>query len=289
MKTLDVRAMDEKQNDTRSYYLADADSAVERQRLALQDAMLTDICTPLLAPHLSTVPSNVLDIACGPGIWAMRVAKAYPQTQVNAIDLNQSMVDYAHLAARGEGISNIAFQQADYTQLDRTFPSHHFDFVHVRQILWHLGPTRDALVRQWAALVKPGGMMRLTDWEASTTNSPNFSKLGDYLNQALYAHKRSDTEYRVGIVYHLVPLLRQAGFSQTREQAHYVNFSAGTPYHDMYIQDITQGAVALEKFIASSGVVDSATYRACLRESIKEIDSPDFLGGHFFLSAWGTK
>ncbi|MEO7020572.1 MAG: methyltransferase domain-containing protein [Ktedonobacteraceae bacterium] len=277
------------QSGTRRHYLADTESAAELQRLVLQDAMLTDICTPLLAPRLSTVPLSILDIACGPGIWAMRVAKAYPQSHITGTDISPCVIDYARLTAGGDGISNVTFTQADFYHLDQTFHQEQFDFVHVRQVLWHLGLGKEELIRQWATLLKPGGIMRLTDWEASITNSPSFNLLTHYLKQALHAYKRSDSEYCVGIVYQLFPLLRQASFSQIVEQPHYVNFSAGTDFHDVYIQDITQGAIALEKFIVGSGKVDCDTYRACLRESIKEIDSPDFLGGHFFLSVWGVK
>jgi ubiquinone/menaquinone biosynthesis C-methylase UbiE len=269
----------------------DRASAAELRRLVLQDAMFTDIFTPLIPPPLETAatPIRILDIACGPGIWATRVAKAYPHTDIVGIDNNQSMLDYARLHARGEGVSNVAFEWADYYHLDQTFSQAQFDFVHARQILWYLGPKGKELVQQWSALVKPGGMMRLTDWEASITSSPSFNQLTQYLIEALHAHGLSDSKYRIGIVYKLVPYLRAAGFSQIVETSHYVNFSAGTSFHNMYVQDITQGAVTLQPFIVGSKVVTAETYSECMRQAIREIDHPDFLGGHFFLSAWGVK
>ena len=131
--------------------------------------------------------------------------------------------------------------------------------------------------------------MRLTDWEASTTNSASFNQLTEYLMEALYKYGLSDSKHRIGMVYKLVPFLREAGFSQLVEHSHYVNFSAGTCYHNMYVQDITQGAVTLQPFIVKSGVVSAETYQECMRQAIKEIDHPNFLGGHFFLSGWGVK
>ncbi len=253
--------------------------------------MFTEIFSPLLPPplHTTATPLSILDIGSGPGIWATRVAKAYPHSQVTCVDNNQCMLDYAHLHARGEGLSNIRFACADYRHLHQVFSSAQFDFVHARQILWTIGPQGKELVQQWSTLVKPGGMMRLADWEASTTNSAGFNQLTAYLMEALHAYGLSDSKYRIGIVYKLVPFLREAGFSHIAEQAHYVNFSAGTRYHNMYVQDITQGAVTLHPFIVKSGVVSAETYQKCMRQSIQEIDHPDFLGGHFFLSGWGVK
>lgn len=269
----------------------DTASAAELQRLVLQDAMFTEIFTPLLPPPLeaATAPIRILDIASGPGIWATRVAKAYPQTDIIGIDNDQSMLDYARLHARGEGVSNVTFEQADYRHLEQTFSQAQFDFVHSRHLLWYLGHGGKELVQQWSKLIKVGGMMRLTEWEASTTNSPCFNLLTQYLLEALYAHGRSDSKHRVGMVYKLAPYLRAAGFSQVVEVPHYVNFSAGTRYHDMYVRDITQGSATLQPFIVGSKVVTAEMYSECMRQAIREIDHPDFLGGHFFLSAWGVK
>jgi ubiquinone/menaquinone biosynthesis C-methylase UbiE len=266
-------------------------SAAELRRLVLQDAMFTEIFHPLIPPFLetATAPIRILDIACGPGVWATRVAKANPHIDVIAIDNDQSMLDYARLHAKGEGVSNVTFAWADYHHLDQTFSQAQFDFVQARQVLWYLGPKGEKLVQQWNTLLKPGGMMRLSDWEASTTNSPSFNLLTEYLMGALNAYGLSDSKYRIGIVYKLVPYLRSAGFSQLGKSAHYVNFSAGTRFHNMYVQDITQGAVTLLPFIVGSGIVTAETYRECMRQSIQEIDRPDFLGGHFFLSAFGVK
>jgi ubiquinone/menaquinone biosynthesis C-methylase UbiE len=269
----------------------DTASAAELQRLVLQDAMFTEIFTPLLPPPLAAAaaPLRILDIASGPGIWATRVAKAYPQTVITCVDHDPSMLDYARLHARGEGVSNVVFEKADYRRLDETFSHAQFDFVHARHLLWYLGHEGRELVHQWSKLVKTGGMMRLTEWEASTTSSPSFNLLTQYLLEALYAHERSDNAYRVGMVYKLAPYLRAAGFSQVVETPHYVNFSAGTRYHDMYVRDITQGSATLQPFIVGSKVVTAEAYSACMRQAIREIDRPDFLGGHFFLSAWGVK
>lgn len=274
---------------TFSYPLAPPEGAAEMQWFALQDTMLTAVCLPLLTPEVFNSPTHILDLACGSGIWAMQVAKTYPQMQVTGIDNSLSVIEYVQMVAKAEDIANVSFQLADYRHLDQVFPPAQFDLVNARLTLWSQGAARNALVQHWGSMVKPGGILRLTDWEVSTTNSPSFNLLTQYLTQALYTRKRSDSPYRIGIVYHLAPLLRQAGFSQLITIPHYVDFNAGAPFHASYIQDIVQGAMVMEPFIVGSGVVEQETYRACLRQTIKEIDHPAFLGGHFFLSIWGVK
>ncbi len=74
---------------------------------------------------------NVLDIACGPGGWALDVALAHPEVEVIGIDISETMVRYARAFARVQGLDNARFSTMDVLQpLD--FPDGAFDLVNAR-------------------------------------------------------------------------------------------------------------------------------------------------------------
>src|ERR1017187_7148195 len=109
---------------TKSTYVLDASDPAEIIRLVYQDHLLTQHLGGLFPeqPDLSHV-HDMLDIACGPGSWALQVAKAYPHIEVIGIDLNTQMILYARAHALIEGLPNAHFRLMDALKpLD--FPDH---------------------------------------------------------------------------------------------------------------------------------------------------------------------
>jgi SAM-dependent methyltransferase len=70
----------------------------------------------------------LLDIACGPGGWALEMALAYPSIQVTGIDISPGMIDYANAQAHASGLDNVKFQVATITD-PLTFPDDTFDLI----------------------------------------------------------------------------------------------------------------------------------------------------------------
>jgi SAM-dependent methyltransferase len=61
-------------------------------------------------------PANVADVACGTGRSAIAIARAYPRTRVEGIDLDPHSIDVAraNLAAEGDGLSDrVSFDVRD--------------------------------------------------------------------------------------------------------------------------------------------------------------------------------
>jgi ubiquinone/menaquinone biosynthesis C-methylase UbiE len=59
----------------------------------------------------------VLDLACGPGIYARPFARAVPRGQVIGLDLSVPMLRYAADRAREEGLTNLRLLRGDATRL----------------------------------------------------------------------------------------------------------------------------------------------------------------------------
>src|SRR5690242_15800494 len=108
-------ALDSTRSETT--YLNDPESAAEMARLLEQGRLLT-ACMGGVFPeqrgNLSGI-HDVLDVACGPGGWALEVASAYPQMQVTGFDISRAMIEYATLQASLQHLENARFEVLDAT------------------------------------------------------------------------------------------------------------------------------------------------------------------------------
>jgi ubiquinone/menaquinone biosynthesis C-methylase UbiE len=164
---------------------------------------------------------NILDLACGPGGWVLDVAFDLRQVEVAGVDISRSMVDFANMQARTQGLTNASCGVADITQpldfLDETF-----DLVNAR----FLGGVLKGRY-QWQhvatearRLLRPGGMIRLVESDGLVvTTSPSLAHLQRSLNQSM--HERgygfsADGGMTLGITPVLPHLLYEAGFQQIR-------------------------------------------------------------------------
>src|SRR6266700_2752697 len=92
--------------DTR--YFIDAESAVETARLIKQHSLFTEHMGGVFPVHLDvTGVQRVLDLACGPGSWALDVAFRYPEMHVTGVDISETNARYAAARARSQGLANV--------------------------------------------------------------------------------------------------------------------------------------------------------------------------------------
>jgi SAM-dependent methyltransferase len=103
----------------------------------------------------------VLDVACGAGGPALRIAERSGCAIIGVDVHEQAIANAASLAVR-RGLSQRAtFRVADAAR-GLPFPDGGFGAVTCIDAINHL-PDRPAVVREWARLLKPGGRMLFTD------------------------------------------------------------------------------------------------------------------------------
>ncbi|GCE20642.1 hypothetical protein KDK_44420 [Dictyobacter kobayashii] len=116
----------------------------------------------------------MLDIACGPGGWALDLAFARPDMEVIGIDISQTMITYATASANSQDLRNISFDVMDTTQrLD--FPDHSFDLVNGRLLSSFL--RKDAwvgLFQECKRILRPGGVLRITETDNGGITAAGF-------------------------------------------------------------------------------------------------------------------
>src|SRR6266699_4163204 len=171
-----------------SSYISDSTSAAELSRLLYQDRLLTEQMGGLLAeqdPATLTRLNHVLDVACGPGGWALDMAFAHREVQITGIDISEPMVRYALTHASELGSTNVNFRVMDATR-PLAFDDESFDLVNARLVSSFM-PTRTwpDFLRECMRILRPGGTLRVTEFEAGMSNSPGHERMHSIAIQAM--------------------------------------------------------------------------------------------------------
>ena len=108
-----------------------------------------------LLRHIPNDCQNVLEVGCGTGAFARRLAER--ARHVVALDLSPEMIRVAR--SRSAEFSNLEFHVADARSWG--FPAAHFDYIATIATLHHL-PLREVILKLKETL-KPGGVLIVLD------------------------------------------------------------------------------------------------------------------------------
>ena len=112
--------------------------------------------TDLVAKRVT--PTRILDLGCGFGKSTQPFYSAFPQAQVEAVDLSGPCLQLAAHTARAAGAKNIRFRQRD--AVDTGFAPESFDLVTSTMLLHETPPAPlDSLIEEAARVLEPGGRM----------------------------------------------------------------------------------------------------------------------------------
>ena len=108
-----------------------------------------------------TKASNVLDVGCGSGRYALQVAETI-ECHVLGVDINEAGVRTAEQLAAASKISErVQFEVCDLAKPLR-FGSAQFDAIFSNDVLCHI-PGRPALLRELFRVLRPGGRFLFSD------------------------------------------------------------------------------------------------------------------------------
>ncbi len=145
----------------------------------------------------------VLDLACGTGIYARRLAVEASAGRVIGLDLSRPMLRRARDLLRSEGLENLELVQGDARMLP--FADARFDAVNCSGALHLLGSPSHALA-EMARVLGPGGRLTIATYRSRATRlSQRIAGLRErVLGLGAFRSDRLDGE------------LRGAGFEQVR-------------------------------------------------------------------------
>lgn len=273
-------------------YAIDAENAAEMARLMGQDRLLTKSMGGLLPADADpSMMNNILDIASGPGGWVLDMASAHPHIAVTGVDISHLMVAYAQSQAQVRGVDNAYFKIMNVLEpLD--FADNTFDLVNIRFISAFMQTTAwSTLVQECLRLLKPGGILHLTDFELPLSNSPAFEKLMGLAIRSFQMSKLSfSPEGRnVGITFMLGRFLRNAQFENIQHQAHVVEFSEGTENHMAMYQNWMIASKLVQPYLIKLGLGAQEELELLYQQMLTEMVADDFCAVWYFMSAWGRK
>jgi ubiquinone/menaquinone biosynthesis C-methylase UbiE len=202
---------------SKNTYVIDSENPTETARLVEQSKLFTQAMGGPFPDELDlSSVRRVLDLGCGPGQWAGDVAFLYPEWEVLGVDINATMVSYAHAVARSQGRPNISFETMDITQ-PFAFADASFELINARFIVgFQDRASWPVLLAECRRVLAPGGILLLNEAEKSISTSPALQRLEGWLTHALYQQGRtfSVDGQSIGIVHMFKRLLAQAGFVQ---------------------------------------------------------------------------
>lgn len=271
-------------------YFIDAESATEMARLIEQERFITDAMGGLFAERSDIARMHsILDLGCGPGQWARDVAFEYPEIKVTGIDISRTMIQYARAHAKVQGLDNVSYEVMDISEpLD--FPDNSFDLVNGRLIAF-LSPEKwTSLLKECMRIVRPGGLIRLTENEVVTTNPATDTAFSLFYRAMTRAGQSFSPTGRVlGITSRLGQLLKNAGSTDIGYRAHALDFSAGTTIHANFTEVATIFLTLMQPFLVATGVTTQEEHQDVLQQMQLEMYSDDFSAVMFLLTVWGKK
>jgi len=98
--------------------------------------------------------TRILELGCGPGVYACRLAKEFPQVRTTGIDLSRSLLHRARIRAAGLRLQNCKFSEGDAQALAED--SNSVDAVIVSR-LFLIVPNKEAVLSEVFRVLRPGG------------------------------------------------------------------------------------------------------------------------------------
>jgi ubiquinone/menaquinone biosynthesis C-methylase UbiE len=133
----------------------------------------SQVAAMLLADRLPLAadgPTQVLDVACGSGVYGFTVLERYPQARVTALDW-QNVLEHARKVAQQRGLADRVTWLAG-SAFEAPLPTAHFDAVIASHFYHHFPPAQNIeLSARFFRTLKPGGRLVIHDWVADDTRS----------------------------------------------------------------------------------------------------------------------
>jgi len=274
-------------------YVFDSESAEEMARLTNLDRVLTrQMGGPCVGISDPSLYHFVLDLACGPGGWALDMAYAYPDMQVAGIDISRTMIDYANARARSQGLKNVSFGVMNITEpLD--FADASFDLINARLLVAVLFREKWATVlAECLRLLRPGGVLRLIECDdIGRTTSPAFEQLGRHTAQFMrkvgYGFSPDGTNFGMSAV--LPNLLRQAGFHTITYSSYPIHFFYGSDAYSDLRMNAEISSKNILPLLSNAGVCTQKEVQELHQRMLIEMVQADFYGTWTFWCVQGTK
>jgi len=147
-------------------YTTALDTVTEAARLHHQEALLLRGMGAIFPEGVPTTLHTLLDVSCGAGSWALRIAHAYPGTKIIGLEANATLLGYAQAQQWARRLPNIQFLSwptGKSTSL-LAFPDASIDVISVQDALSSIHTHHlPFFFRECQRILRPGGRLRVAE------------------------------------------------------------------------------------------------------------------------------
>lgn len=119
-----------------------------------------EIARALFPDGVSSPGTSVVEVGCGPGFYARRLARRYPALQVLGIDRSSRLLTWARSRAASDELANCRFQQGDVESISACVEA--VDAVISSRLLL-IVDNRSTVMTEIFQVLKPGGRLFLVE------------------------------------------------------------------------------------------------------------------------------
>jgi ubiquinone/menaquinone biosynthesis C-methylase UbiE len=233
---------------------------------------------------------RMLDLACGPGDWALDLASAGSEREVIGIDVCPAAIAHARMQAHALGLENISFEVMNVLR-PWQMPEASFDFLNGRFLNACLQPHAwPEVLEQCRRALRPGGIIRLTECLAGESSSSACEQLSlSYASALCKQGLRCTPAGRSHSSREEVPLdvlLKQAGFQAIQQQRLELNFSVGTAAHSPIVEQTRIFFQLLKPCLLRWTELKEAAYEQMFCRAYMELLDDSFSGSWEFIVIW---
>ena len=258
-------------------------SATESERLADQARTLTGLL------HNDTkypAGSKVLEAGCGIGAQTVILARNSPGALITSVDISEDSLERARETIRGEGITNVIFQQGNIFHLP--FEPGSFDHIFVCFVLEHLDEPGRAL-ECLRPLLKEGGSITVIEGDhGSAFFSPESAAAKKAIQCLVDLQMIAGGDALIGR--RLFPLVTGAGFTDVHVSPRLVYVDASRPelVEGFTKQTFTAMVAGVRQEVIAGNMMSEKDWEQGIRDLYRTCE-PDGVFCYMFFKATARK
>lgn len=285
--------VDPRGQDNANTYFVDNNNEVEMIRLSIQDATVTTgMGGPLAEQSNPTAFQHVLDVGCGPGGWMIETASLYPHMHLIGIDISWKMIEYAKARAQAQRVMERTTFQVMDARKRLLFPDASFDLVNLRfGGSFILTPDWPAVLKEFRRILRPGGLLRITDGNIPHSNTRAVTELFGLLDEASIKGRHgllTPEGTRANLQDGLTPLLNTIRYQHIQTHKCILEYMPGTISGENFYQITLYAFQTFRPFLQKAGVITDY-YDTLYDHALVEMQQHDFRATWTITTVWATK
>jgi ubiquinone/menaquinone biosynthesis C-methylase UbiE len=266
-----------KKPSQQSTYMFDINDGRELARLGLQDNLFNAIIPRFPAQFIPHGQDQVLDVACGPGGWALQAIQDYPRLSITGVDISPHMIQYARAQAEVRKL-DAQFRMMDIGKIPWDFPDEHFDFVNARFVTGAVSTSAwNSFLQECWRVLKPGGVFRSV--EAVYMSAPTCPAIQKIIQLTLAVM------HKIGITYSsndmavspiVSQILKHVGFDDLVAVPYMVDLSCEAPLHYSMGENLKMASNLLKPLIIRFEGISFEELEKLYQEWDQEWNAPSF-------------